>query len=355
MQRKDITDNFDPSGVGLKNGKFIGLPFDEEMAQIVLLSVGWDATVSSGEGTASAPQNILEASSQLDLHDPDLEDAWKVGIFMRLPDDEVVSLNEALRPHARQYIKSLEQGGDPTAVPQMARAQAVINDACSWLKSRVENLCTELLEQGKLVGVVGGEHSVPLGLLHVLSNKYPGGFGILTIDAHQDLRNAYEGFTFSHASIFYNALQLPQIQRLVQVGIRDSCVEEIAEAKAQGARVVTWADHALRERSFNGQTYHALCEAIVDDLPQDVYVSVDIDGLDPALCPNTGTPVPGGLQYEEAMHLLRVLVQSGRRIIGFDLCEVAGSGHAWDGNVGARVLYKLCNFMAKSNHLSSAV
>src|SRR5690606_34162769 len=116
-------------------------------------------------------------------------------------------------------------------------------------------------------------------------------FGILVLDAHLDLRNAYEGFTWSHASIFYNALQLPQVSSLTQVGIRDFCDEEELFAQDQKNRVNIYFYRKLQRDNMAGISWIALFEEIIRRLPDKVYVSVDIDGLDPGLCPHTGTPV----------------------------------------------------------------
>jgi agmatinase len=350
MAKQDKIDQFDPSGPGLKNGHFIGLPFDEEDASIVLVSVPWDVTVSYSDGTSTGPQNILEASSQLDLYDHDVPDAWKMGIYMRHLDLVWLNRNQELRPVADNIIAFLENGGNPKYDIQAAATIAEINKACLQLKTWVYEETKQLLQAGKLVGIVGGEHSVPLGFLEALAQRH-GSFGILQIDAHQDLRNAYEGFTYSHASIFYNALQINEIAKLVQVGIRDFCEEESQLVAASNGRVKVWYDQQLREELFARSSFKTLCQRIVAELPDKVYISFDIDGLKPNLCPHTGTPVPGGLEYNEAIFLIKTLVESGREIIGFDLCEVAGVEHEWDGNVGARVLYKLCNLMGKSNGL----
>ncbi len=347
MTKQEKINAFDPSGVGLKNGHFIGLPFDENDAETVLLPVPWDVTVSYDDGTSTAGQNILEASAQLDLHDPDVPDAWKMGIYMRHIDLVWLNRNKELRPLAEQYIDFLENGGRLAKDPQMRAALGTINEACLALKNWVYQESKTLLGQGKRVGIVGGEHSVPLGYLEALAEHH-GNFGILQIDAHQDLRNAYEGFTYSHASIFYNALKIKQIERLIQVGIRDFCEAETELVKRSNGRVKVWTDQQIREDAFEGNSFQTLCQQIVDDLPGLVYISFDIDGLEPGLCPNTGTPVPGGLTFNEAVYLLKSVVKSGRKIIGFDLCEVGGLDNEWDGNVGARVLYKLCNLMGAS-------
>ena len=103
---------------------------------------------------------------------------------------------------------------------------------------------------------------------------------------------------------------------------------------------------------LGGGHWDDCCRRIVGELPRTVHVSFDIDGLSPELCPNTGTPVPGGLSFAEARHLLRVLAESGRRVVGFDLVEVAPGprGDDWDANVGARLLYKLIGCALRSGH-----
>jgi agmatinase len=180
-----------------------------------------------------------------------------------------------------------------------------------------------------------------------LSEKYDR-FGILQIDAHADLRKAYEGFAYSHASIMYNALKVPAVNRLVQVGIRDICEEEEKVMQRAMGRVVTFYDDDIKSQQYEGKTWTSICDEIINTLPDLVYISFDIDGLDPKLCPSTGTPVAGGLEFDQAKYLITKLVHSGRRIIGFDLCEVAPGPTEWDANVGARMLYHLCNRMAVS-------
>ena len=348
MTKAEKIARFDPSGVGLDNGHFIGLPFDESDAETVLLPVPWDVTVSFSDGTATGPQNILDCSPQLDLYDAEMPEAWKAGIYFRHLDLHWLNQNEELRPLAEKYIDYLESGGKPAETPEYLSIQNRINEACRALKNWVYEQSKDLLNKGIRVGIVGGEHSVPLGFLEALSERHDS-FGILQIDAHQDLRKAYEGFEFSHASIFYNTLKINSIKQIVQVGIRDHAIAEMQLADEEGERVKVWLDQDIRTHILSGQNYLELCREIISPLPQKVYISSDIDGLRPDLCPNTGTPVPGGLDFTESMLLIKALVDSGRQIIGFDLCEVAGTGHDWDGNVGARVLYKLCNFMTVSN------
>ena len=146
----------------------------------------------------------------------------------------------------------------------------------------------------------------------------------------------------------YNALKLPAVGRLVQVGIRDYCDEELQLMQRAGGRVITYFDQLLKEKMFEGATWASMCDRIIGDLPKEVYISFDIDGLNPKLCPNTGTPVPGGFELEQVMYLIKKIALSGRKIIGFDINEVSPGKDDWDANVAARLLYHLCNWMAVS-------
>lgn len=332
------TEKFDPNGVGIHNGRFISLPYTEKDAKIVMISVPWDATVSFADGTSKGPDNILNASVQLDLYQEEIPHAWKTGIYMRPPNSGWLKVNESLRANARAYIHFLENGGKLQEAPGMQAILDNINQACGNLNKMVYEQSLQILDEGKIPAVVGGEHSSPLGLIQAL-NERVGDFGILQIDAHMDLRQAYEGFEYSHASIFYNVLTKGYTKQLTQVAVRDFCEAEVAFAREYGVRVFT--DRQLKEATYQGKNWHDQCEEIISALPEKVYLSFDIDGLTPHLCPHTGTPVPGGLEYAEAIYLIQQLAKSGRKIIGFDLCEVGG-GSEWDGNVGARVLYDLC-------------
>lgn len=347
MTKQQKIANFNPSGVGINNGHFIGLPFEEDDAEVVVLPVPWDVTVSYGGGTSTGPQNILDCSPQLDLYDEYVPNGWKYGIYMQPTNKKWLNKNNKLRKKAKKYIDFLENGGNLKEDKKQQKTLNKINKKSGQLNKWIFNKTSKIINTKKKVGLVGGEHSVPLGYLKALSKKY-NSFGILQIDAHQDLRKSYEGFEHSHASIFYNALKIKNIKKLVQVGIRDHCEEEIIFTKKNKNRIDLWTDEKIKSALFNGKTFSSICKKIIAPLPQQVYISFDIDGLQPSLCPNTGTPVPGGLSYEQAIFLLQQIVESGREIIGFDLCEVAGTGNEWDGNIGARVLYKLCNLMIKS-------
>lgn len=334
-KKKQLIEQFDPNNPGIA-GNIFGLPFDHETAEILLLPVPWDVTVSYNDGTSKGPRALLDASVQLDYYLPDYPDAWRRGIYMLPTAPGVAERNQKLRPLAKKYIEALERSENTS---EYSNYLIEINRACANLHEEIKRTSSRLLDQQKILGIVGGEHSVPLGLMQALGER--GEFGILQIDAHADLRQAYEGFTYSHASIMYNALQIASLKKLVQVGVRDICEAEVDFATLD-KRVQIYYDQRLKEQQFDGKLWAEICEEIVSVLPQRVYVSFDIDGLQPWLCPSTGTPVPGGLSFEEAVFLVKMVKKSGRHIIGFDLCEVAPGQDEWDANVGARVLYQLC-------------
>jgi agmatinase len=350
MTKAEKIASFNPDAVGQQNGNLFGLPFSYEDCKIAILPVPWDVTVSYSAGTSGGPEAILDASPQLDFFDPDFNDAWKIGFHLTPVSRDWKKLSHELRQKAIDYISFLENGGDPSKDSAMMQILDELNNACDMLRARVKERCLELMNDGKMVALLGGDHSTPLGLIQALAEKHDS-FGILQIDAHADLRDSYEGFKFSHASIMHNALKEKKVEKLVQVGIRDFCKEEAVLADKSNGRVKIFFDHALKGAAFEGKTWKQICEEIISELPQNVYISFDIDGLDPKLCPNTGTPVPGGFEFEQVVYLLRLIVKSGKQIIGFDLNEVTPGEDEWDANVGARLLWKLCVFFALSNKL----
>jgi len=340
---------FDPNGVGNPNNNIFSLPFTQEDARLVILPVPWEVTVSYTAGTARAPEHILNASLQVDLYDRDFTDAWKQGFYMLPCDKKVLMKSDYLRKEAELYINYIAQGEIVADNKFMCKTLKEINEGSAFLNSWVYEQTKELINQGKLVALLGGDHSTPLGFFKAIAEKY-GDFGILQVDAHCDLRKAYEGFKYSHASIMYNALEeIPRIQKLVQVGIRDFCDEEFNYMINSDHRVITYFDKDIKERHYEGQTWQFIADEIVNQLPQQVFISFDIDGLDPKLCPHTGTPVPGGFETEQVFYLFKRIIQSGRKLLGFDLNEVGVSRSEWDENVGARCLFKMCNMLVTAN------
>jgi agmatinase len=331
--------SFNPNDIGVANGNFCGLPVTEEESKLVIIPVPWDATTSYARGTADGPQTVLDASLQLDLYHYKYSDVWKKKIFMTPISQEWRDISDNLGLLTTQYINYLSEGGLLEDSPEFQDLLEEVAETQNQLKNNLKEKALALIKQGKKVAVLGGEHSTPLGLLEAMGETYAD-FGVLQIDAHADLREAYEGFEQSHASIMYNAIKIPNLTHLVQVGIRDLCEDEV-EIINTDKRIHTFFDWDLKANQFKGMHWHDQCELIIKALPQNVFISFDIDGLLPALCPATGTPVPGGLTYEQAVYLIQRVKDSGKTIIGFDLNEVA-PGDEINGIVGARILMELC-------------
>ena len=340
---------FDPNTPGNPNNNIFGLPFSEEEARLVIVPIPWEVTVSSGAGTSRAAEHIFRASLQIDLFDEEARDKWKQGYYMRPADKKVLLKSDYLRKEAELYIDYISKGEIIEKNAFMCKSLKDINEGSHFLNRWVYEQTKDLLDQGKLVAVLGGDHSTPFGFFKAIAEKH-GDFGMLQIDAHCDLRKGYEGFTYSHASIMYNALtEIPELKKLVQVGIRDLCEEEWDYIQNSESRVVTYFDKNIKERQYEGETWKQIVDDIIDQLPEKVFLSFDIDGLDPKLSPNTGTPVAGGMEAEQVFYLLKNLLKSGRKLIGFDLNEVGSGDTGWDANVGARVLWRLCNMLVVSN------
>ena len=335
---------FDPNAPASEDAGLYGLPHTVDQAHVVVVPVPFEATVSYREGTARGPRAILLASHQVDLFDGDVGEPWQRGIAMVAVPAWLDELNVLARAAALAAI-SAQIAGDVPAAQDIALVDAAGQRVNDWVQAQV----SALLKLGKLPVVVGGDHSVPFGAIAACAHHLGATpLGILHLDAHCDLRAAYEGFRWSHASIMKNVLDEVPTARLVQIGIRDFGAAELQVVRDHRDRVTTYFDAHLRQARLDG-TFRVLAQRIVDNLPHDVYLSFDIDGLDPALCPSTGTPVPGGLSFDEILTVLATVQCSGRRVIGLDLVEVAPPadldddelGDCWDANVGARLLYKM--------------
>ena len=345
----DLLASYDPNSVSNPNNNIFGLPTNEDDSRLIIIPVPWEVTVSYGSGTARAPEAISKASMQIDLFDAEMPDAWKQGFFMRHCDKKILMKSDYLRKEAELYIDYISKGDEVTANQFMTKTLREVNEGGVFLNNWIYDQTKVLLEKDKLVGILGGDHSTPLGYMKAIGEKY-GNYGILQIDAHCDLRDTYEGFNYSHASIMYNALkEIPHLEKLVQVGVRDYSQSEWDYVKKSNFKVITYFDKQIKQRQFEGESWKYIAEEIVSKLPSNVYISFDIDGLDRKLCPHTGTPVPGGFEMEEIFFVFRKVIESGRKIIGFDLSEVGISDTDWNSNVGARILFKLCNLLVTSN------
>lgn len=341
----ELLEKGQPSGA---NAGFLGANLDPQEASLLLIPVPWEATTSYGGGTSRAPEAIIRASHQLDLEDSSFNRPYRAGITFVDADPLVVELNDPAKGAAALVIEAIEKGR------QVPEALARVNQASIEVTESVYRNAKSYLEEGKLIAVVGGDHACPEGLIRALAEASTEPFGILHFDAHHDLRAAYEGFIGSHASIFYNVMEkIPAVNKLVQVGIRDYSRDERRYAEDLGERASVFYGNRLFAMKADGVRFRDITEQIINELPQRVYISFDIDALDPSYCPSTGTPVPGGLSFDEACYMLEQLARSGRQVIGFDLCEVTPGegGDEWDANVGARLLYKLCGTLLHSQGL----
>lgn len=350
MNKQEKIQNFDPSQPGLADASIFGLPFTAEESEIIIIPVPWEVTVSYGAGASEGPEAIMEASFQVDLQHQEFPELWKLGMYYdhNQQTDKWLSESIKFKSMAQPIIEALESGEVIESHPTLQSDLDKINKKCRELHDEVRERVLHWTKKGKKVALLGGDHSTPLGYYEALATQHDD-FGILHLDAHMDLRIAYEGFTYSHASIMYNALKIPQISKIVQVGIRDFCEQEVEVALKD--RVLVHTDMDLKAETFTGMTWEQQCEKIIASLPQKVTISFDIDGMYPWYCPNTGTPVPGGFSFEQAAYLLSKLADSGKEIIGFDLVEVAPGDDDWDGNVGARMLFHMCGVFAKSQKL----
>ena len=310
-----------------------GLDTTDETACVSLVPVPFEATASFNLGTLDAPNAILKASEQLDLYHPLNPHAWQKGIYLHTAQPFIRQTNQTLFEQVIQIRQKNYKNVD-SLLQQ-------INQQTSKLHQQIETTCLQLLFKKKIVGLIGGDHSTAWGNMAAHCKQFPN-MGILHFDAHDDLRKAYEGFIHSHASILYNVMETLPLTKLVSVGIRDYCEEEqcYAEHLIKNKRLARFTQYDLSQRLFNDTSWDQCCELIAAELPKEVYVSLDIDGLDPSYCPHTGTPVPGGLSFNQVLYLLRYLAQHDHKIIGFDLVEVGA--HEYDANVGARLLYELC-------------
>ena len=350
---------FDPDAAAQPGSGIFGLPFSAEESRVHLVPVPFDATTSYGGGASRGPAAIRTASAQVDLHDPVFGDVYRRGIYMLEESPAIAHLSQRARALAEPIIRR----GGAADTPDDAHAVATVNAAGDRVNEYVHGEFTRILAGGRTPGLIGGDHSTPFGAIQACAefvaraDAVPGGLevgettlGILHLDAHMDLREAFEGFTWSHASIMYNVItRLPAVSHLVQIGIRDTGKNEVDFARDHRGRIFPHFDHLWARAMMDGARFTDLVRAALEPLPKHVYVSFDIDALDPSLCPHTGTPVPGGLSFHQAATILELLAESGRNIVGFDLVEVtpgpgAGEGGVpeWDANVGARVLYKLC-------------
>jgi agmatinase len=273
-----------------------------ESAKIAILPAPYEHTVSYGGGTRRGPGAIVDASAYVEFYDDELERelCFDVGI-------------------ATVHALELDDVADRAALDVIERAVA------------------ELITAGKFVVTLGGEHTISTAPILAHFAAYPS-MSLLHFDAHSDLRDSYEGSKYSHASFAARVAEKLPPERITQVGIRAQCREEAEFIRERGVK--TFYANAIR-RGVHGELWQ---RSVVDTLGDEVYITFDVDYFDPAIMPSTGTPEPDGFLYSETLDLLRYLRMSGRRIIGFDVVELAPvPGLTHPDILTARLVYKILN------------
>lgn len=329
----------------LKNDDpLFGNPLSFDDSKLVIIPAPWEPTTSYKGGTSNAPSLIRKASHQMDVFHEIYSESYNKGIFLKDTHPEIYPLHQQALKVCEEVQNHLteEDSNKENSSSKLAEQISYANGLSERFNEIIYNEAKSILNAKKIPALFGGDHSCPYGLMKALSETYKE-WSILHIDAHFDLRIAYQGFTHSHASIIYNATQLEYApQKISHVGIRDFSKSEFEFANQH--HHFSFTDKRLKQKEFNGETWNKTCEDILKPLTQNLYISFDIDGLDPQYCPQTGTPVPGGLSYNQAVQLIE-LASKKFNIIGFDLVEVAsesGDHESWDINVGTRLLFELC-------------
>lgn len=278
-------------------GRYGGLPdefTDLNTSQVVILPVPFDLTTTYQHGTQKGPSALIEASRNMELYDIETNSSiYQVGIHT---------------------------------------ARAVESSSCQQMQKEVYQRTAAYLAQEKMVVILGGEHSISFAPIKAHAEKYPG-LSILQIDAHADLQEAYEGNPWSHASVMARVREIPQISSVVAVGIRSMSQEE--------AQVID------RKNTFFGHELdlsNSWIDKVIDQLNDHVYLTFDLDGFDSSLMPSTGTPEPGGLQWNQAMALLKK-VSEKKKLVGFDVVELCPSPtNVAPDYLAAKLVYKILSY-----------
>ncbi len=282
---------------------FLGIPAEFssfENSQIVILPVPFEKTISYGKGTKNGPKEIIKASRYVEFYDEELR-------------------NELC------FEKGI------ATLPELNLDTYSVSKGINLIYKKVK----KLLDQNKFVVTLGGEHSLSLAPIKAHHEKF-NNISILQIDAHSDLRNSYEGSKYSHASVMARVAEFNK--NIVQVGIRAQCKEEAEFIRKNNLH--TFYTRDVRLNKFGKQWQNKIANYLHDN----VYITFDVDGFDPAIIPATGTPEPGGLFWDETMNLLR-LVGKQKNIVGFDLVELAPSKSQCASNfIAAKLVYKLMNY-----------
>jgi agmatinase len=269
-------------------------------SEIVIVPAPLEKTVSYGKGTSKAPEEIIEASYYLEYYDEEL--------------DREVCFDKGI-----------------CTLPPLKLSQLDHKDALDLIESNIK----ELLNLDKFVVTLGGEHSLTAAPFRAYNNRF-GNLSILQIDAHSDLRNDYEGSKLSHASVMRRIFELNK--NMVQVGIRAQCIEEAEFIKKNN--IPTFYMRDIRTGVY-GDDWIA---NVVEKLTDNVYVTFDVDGMDPSVISETGTPEPGGLFWDETMDLIK-LVGRSKNIVGFDVVELSPQkGSSLSSFTAAKLVQKIIGY-----------
>ncbi len=332
--------------------KSFGLKTKFNAADLILIPASWEVTNSYGSGTGKGPELIRKASVQLDFFNTIFETSYNHRIHFEKSDALIESLSKRARIWAKSVQKNEEEG---KALNQKQKTLCEkVNQACQSLLDWVYEKSLKIIRERKIPALVGGEHSVSEGLIRLVGEQYQGNYGLLHIDAHADLKEAYQGFKKSHASIMYNVLNLEfPPKKLVQLGIRDLCEKEYKRIKSD-LSIKCFFDEEIYTRLFKGETWSTICQQIVSLLPPKIYISLDVDALSWNYAPGTGTPVPGGLSFRQVLHLFYEIKKQQKRLIAFDVVETSpgeknNAFSEWNGNVSARLIYELAGLALFSN------
>ena len=346
---------FDPNGAIPDNGNYFGIPLSPDEAALVLISAPWDTTVSERAGSSYAPDAIIEASRGVDFFEPMAPYTWRKGIATAPIDYSIQDMSHRLRSDADRIIKAYKHINS-SALDAMGYARRLrrVNEASEAINDNIYEQAKQWLDKGKIVGLVGGDQSTAYGNIRAVAEAHSK-IGILHIDSNCDLREQYQGFNHSNASVMYNVLRdIEGVERIVGVGVRAFCPQEWERAMSD-ERVTLFTGQTIWAKHFEGVNWATMCDDIIAELPEKVYVSLDIDGLTIECSPHTGSMVAGGLRFPEVVYLLGRVVDSGRKIVGFDLTEVVPDlDDKTDAAIAARLLYNMC-CMALKNHAAPDV
>lgn len=334
--------NFDPNGAAAKNSGIYGINYSLDDSLFVLLPISWDATSSLKSGSADFWMNLLEASMYQELFDIPNGKNYDKGIFMSEIEGSLKQVKK-INKKAKRLTKSIIKKGGVNLTEKERKNLEKINNFSLEMNRIVYEETNKYLESNKTPIIIGGDHSVSLGSIKAYSEKFPK-LGLLQIDAHADLRTSFESFKYSHGSIISNIESEIPLQSITQVGIRALCEEEFNKINTS-KRINVFFDQDIQQQKSEGLRWSEICKPIISSLPMEVYLTLDVDGLEYSLCQNTGTPVPGGLSYYELIFLIEAIVKSGRKIVGFDVVEAISNNNNWDAIVVSQIIYKLIGYI----------